>query len=53
MRHLIGFLVFLSGAVGLLVASKGVRGWDNWSRRQRIGAAVSGVLILVGLIVKD
>ncbi|MGA5818392.1 hypothetical protein ACPC54_11095 [Kitasatospora sp. NPDC094028] len=53
MRHVVGWVVFATGWIGLGVATKCVRGWENWSRRQRIAAAVFAALILAGLIVKE
>ncbi|MER6774462.1 hypothetical protein ABT389_32570 [Streptomyces bacillaris] len=49
----LGLCLLLSGGVGLVFSTKGVRGWWNWSRNQRIGATVSAGLTLAGLILLD
>ncbi|GAA2774705.1 hypothetical protein GCM10010493_83860 [Streptomyces lavendulae subsp. grasserius] len=47
--HVLGFIIFTVGAVGITVGSRLERGWDMWSRRQRIVCSLSFVLVLAGL----
>jgi hypothetical protein len=49
----IGMGVFFVGVIGMLVGSKGQRGWDLWSRRQKIICMVSFVLVIAGLALAD
>ncbi len=49
----IGVSVLAIGGVGLMVSTKGRRGWYNWTRGQKIGASVSAGLVVVGLILMD
>ncbi|MDH6441308.1 UNVERIFIED_CONTAM: hypothetical protein RKD50_004976 [Streptomyces canus] len=50
---MIGMGVFFVGMIGMLVGSKGQRGWDLWSRRQKIICTVSFVLVIAGLALAD
>jgi hypothetical protein len=52
-RGVIGIAVFAVGMLGIAVGSKGQRGWDRWSRRQRLICVVSLALVLVGLALAD
>ncbi|ATZ22241.1 hypothetical protein SLAV_01560 [Streptomyces lavendulae subsp. lavendulae] len=45
----LGFIVFTVGVVGIMVGSKLERGWDMWSRQQRIVCSLSFVLVIAGL----
>ncbi|MFE2143479.1 hypothetical protein ACFXA3_17355 [Streptomyces sp. NPDC059456] len=49
MRSEIGMGLFILGMVGLLIGSRGERGWGNWDRRQRIICSVSLVVAFTGL----
>ncbi|MFD7865425.1 hypothetical protein [Streptomyces sp. NPDC057682] len=48
---LLGLIGFVVGMVGIMVGSKGQRGWDTWSRQQRIVCSLSFVLVVAGLAV--
>ncbi|WP_164986328.1 hypothetical protein [Streptomyces roseicoloratus] len=48
-----GLALFILGALGLLVSTKGRRGWENWGTAGRWGASVSFLAILVGLYAMD
>ncbi|MFI8255990.1 hypothetical protein [Streptomyces filamentosus] len=44
-----GLGVFTVGMIAILAGSKGRRGWDVWSRRQRVVCSAGFVLVLAGL----
>ncbi|MFF3336808.1 hypothetical protein ACFYWX_46215 [Streptomyces sp. NPDC002888] len=48
-----GFVVFLVGVVGVAIGSKGQRGWDIWTGRQKVICSVAFVMVLVGLVLAD
>ncbi|MFJ1594477.1 hypothetical protein ACIOD0_30180 [Kitasatospora albolonga] len=48
-----GLFMLAAGTVGLIVSTKGERGWYNWSREQKIGASASSGIMLAGLILMD
>lgn len=48
-----GFVVFVVGLVGMAVGSKGQRGWDTWTGRQKVICSVAFVMVLVGLVLAD
>jgi hypothetical protein len=48
---LLGVIGFTVGMVGILVGSKGQRGWDTWSRQQRIVCSLSFVFVIAGLAI--
>jgi hypothetical protein len=49
----IGLTIFFVGMIGVAIGSKGQRGWDLWSRRQKIICTVSFVLVIAGLALAD
>ncbi|MEU3321536.1 hypothetical protein AB0935_30605 [Streptomyces sp. NPDC007027] len=48
---LLGLIGFTAGMVAILVGSKGQRGWDMWSRQQRIVCSLGFVLVIAGLAI--
>ncbi|ALM41241.1 hypothetical protein SFR_4626 [Streptomyces sp. FR-008] len=48
-----GCVIFALGLLGVLVPSKGQRGWENWGTAARWGASVSLVGVVTGLVLKD
>lgn len=48
---LLGMIAFIVGVAGIMVGSKLQRGWDNWSRRQRIVCSLSFLLVIAGLAI--
>ena len=50
---MIGLSLFFVGMIGVAIGSKGQRGGDGWSRRQKTVCAVSSALVIVGLALAD
>lgn len=48
-----GCVIFALGLLGILVSSKGQRGWENWGTAARWGASVSLVVVVTGLVLMD
>lgn len=48
-----GCVIFALGLLGVLVSSKGQRGWENWGTAARWGASVSLVVVVTGLVLMD
>lgn len=51
-----GCVIFALGLLGVLVSSKGQRGWEDWGTAARWGvggASVSLVVVVTGLVLMD
>ncbi|MGW1008590.1 hypothetical protein ACWD4X_00860 [Streptomyces termitum] len=48
-----GVVALVVGAVGLVVTTRGVRGWENWTGRQKRGMSLSAVLFFLGIVLMN
>ncbi|GHA65100.1 hypothetical protein ACIQRS_08105 [Streptomyces termitum] len=48
-----GIAVLVVGAVGLAVTTRGVRGWENWTSRQKKGMSLSAFLFFLGIVLMN
>jgi hypothetical protein len=48
---LIGLIGFIVGTAGIMLGSKGQRGWDTWSRQQRVVCSIGFLLVIAGLAI--
>jgi hypothetical protein len=46
-------IVFFLGAVGVVAGSRGQRGWDLWTGRQKVVCSLAFAMVMAGLALAD